>query len=176
MRSASCRLLAACCFLLLSSCAVVDIPYVAYDGGERPRSELALLKGDYYYRKDWLNSYVDAVRFHRVDKYNIENSRAWDEVLVQPGLQTIEVYYSWDMGARMGLAPAIASYAASREALSRSLQFHAEAGKSYAVKAAPVFSGSTGDITSIDYVDFWVEDSDGRVVLSRDEARSQAAP
>lgn len=159
------------CSLLLSACAIIDVPYRAYDGVELPLSQLALVKGDFYYRKDWLNSYVDAVRFQRVDNHPIENSRAWDQVLMQPGLRELEVYYSWDMGARIGLAPALVNYASSRETVSRTLQFRAEPGKSYSVKAEPVFSGNPGDIASLDYVDFWVEDSEGHVVLSREEGR-----
>ncbi|MCB1664829.1 MAG: hypothetical protein H7A05_11250 [Pseudomonadales bacterium] len=158
-------------FLLLISCSVIDIPYPAYDGEGRSRDELALVRGEYYYRKDWLNSYVDAVRVQRVDQRVIENSRAWDEVLMQPGMREIEVYYSWDLGARIGLAPAIANYASNSENLSRTLRFNAEAGKEYAIKAAPVFSASPGDLTTLSYVDFWIEDSRGRVVLTREEGR-----
>lgn len=162
--------------LVLAACVSIETPYRAYDGEERPSSQLALVRGDYYYRKDWLNSYVDAVRFQRVDQHVIENSRAWDEVFMDPGEREVEVYYYWDMGARMGLAPAIANYASSRETVSRILRFYAEPGKIYRVKAAPKLSGSPGDITSLDYVDFWVEDSEGRIVLSRAEGRFQSEP
>lgn len=162
--------------VILNACSVIDTPYRAYDGGEKPRSQLALVQGDFYYRKDWLNSYVDAVRVQRVDDHYIANSRAWDQVLMQPGMRELEVYYSWDMGARMGLAPALASYASSRESVSRTLQFWADPGKTYSVKAEPVFTGNQGDISSLDHVDFWVEDAEGRVVLSREEGRFQSAP
>lgn len=162
--------------LVLVCCAAIETPYRAYEGEERPLSELALVRGDYYYRKDWLNSYVDAVRFQRVDDQVIENSRAWDEVLMSPGEHEVEVYYYWDMGARMGLAPALANYARSRDTVSRILKFNAEPGKRYKVKAAPKLSGSPGDITSLDYVDFWVEDSEGRIVLSRAQGRFQPTP
>lgn len=165
-----------CAALVLTSCVAIETPYRAYDGAEQPLSELALMRGDYYYRKDWLNSYIDAVRFQRVDDRVIENSRAWDEVLMRPGQREIEVYYYWDMGARMGLAPAIANYARTRDTVSRVLTFNAEPGKVYEVKADPKFSGSPGDITSLVYVDFWVEDSEGHIVLSRAEGRFQAQP
>ncbi len=95
---------------------------------------------------------------------------------MSPGEREVEVYYYWDMGARKGLAPAIANYASSRDTVSRTLKFNAEPGKIYEVKAAPKLSGSPGDITSLDYVDFWIEDSDGRIVLSRAQGRFQAAP
>lgn len=169
-------LITVCAALVLVSCVDIETPYRAYDGEERPLSELALLRGDYFYRKDWLNSYIDAVRFQRVDGQVIENSRAWDEVLMSPGEREVEVYYYWDMGARKGLAPALANYASSRDITSRTLKFTAEPGKIYKVKAAPKLSGSPGDITSLDYVDFWVEDSEGRIVLSRAEGRFKATP
>lgn len=162
--------------LVLTSCSVTETPYRAYAGDERPASELALVRGDYFYRKDWLNTYVDAVRFQRIDEHVIENSRAWDEILVSPGEREVEVYYYWDMGARMGLAPAIANYASSRESVSRILKFNAERGKIYEVKAAPKLIGSPGEITSLDHVDFWVEDSEGHIVLSRAEGRFQPLP
>ena len=165
------RLLLLPALLALLACSSVQLPYKAYRGDERPATALALVRGDFFYRKDFLNSYVDAVRFQRVDDHVIENSRAWGEVQMMPGDRELEVYYSWDMGARIGLAPAMVSYASSREAISRTLRFKAEAGKRYAVKAEPVFNGNPGDIGSLVHVDFWVEDDTGRVVLSREEGR-----
>lgn len=156
---------------LLLACSATQPPYKAYDGAERPATALALVRGDFYYRKDFLNSYVDAVRFQRVDDHVIENSRAFEEVLLAPGTRELEVYYSWDMGARIGLAPALVSYASSREAISRTLRLTLEAGRQYAVKAEPVFDGNPGDIGSLQHVDFWVEDDRGRVILSREEGR-----
>ncbi len=161
--------------LLFSHCTSVEMPYKAYAGEPRPASELALVMGDFYYRKDWLNSYVDAVRFFKVDGREIENSRAWEQILLTPGVRELEVYYSWDMGARIGLAPALVSYASNRESISRTLRIQAEAGKTYSVKAEPVFNGDPSDIGSLAHVDFWVEDSEGRVVLSREEGRFRPA-
>ena len=155
--------------MLLTQCASVEVPYKAYAGESRPASELALFSGDFYYRKDWLNSYVDAVRFFKVDGHEIVNSRAWEQILLSPGARELEVYYSWDMGARIGLAPALVSYASNRESISRTLRIEAEAGKTYSVKAEPVFNGDPSDIGSLAHVDFWIEDSDGRVVLSKEE-------
>ncbi len=156
---------------LLLGCSASQPPYKAYEGAERPAAALALVRGDFYYRKDFLNSYVDAVRFQRVDNLVIENSRAFEQVLLAPGTREVEVYYSWDMGARIGLAPALVSYASSREAISRTLRLTVEAGRQYAVKAEPVFDGNPGDIGSLQHVDFWVEDDRGRVILSREEGR-----
>ncbi|MDP1930896.1 MAG: hypothetical protein Q8L60_05520 [Gammaproteobacteria bacterium] len=161
--------------LLISHCTTVETPYKAYAGEPRPASELALVMGDIYYRQDWLNSYVDAVRFFKVDGQEIENSRAWEQILLSPGMRELEVYYSWDMGARIGLAPALVSYASNRESISRTLRIHAEAGKTYSVKAEPVFNGDPSDIGSLAHVDFWVEDSEGRVVLSKEEGRFRPA-
>jgi hypothetical protein len=169
------RLLLLPLLLTLLACSAVQIPYKAYVGAERPATALALVRGDFFYRKDFLNSYVDAVRFQRVDDQVIENSRAWGEVQMMPGARELEVYYSWDMGARIGLAPAMVSYASSREAISRTLRFNVEAGRQYAVKAQPVFNGNPGDIGSLVHVDFWVEDDRGRVVLSREEGRYKPA-
>lgn len=160
-----------CVAAVLSGCITAETPYKGYAGDIRPASELALVKGDYFYRKDWLNSYVDAVRFLRIDGDQIENSRAYDEVFLSPGMRELQVYYSWDMGARKGLAPALVSYASSRETTSRVLHIRAEAGKVYSVKASPVFDGDPGDIGSLTHVDFWVEDSEGHIVLSKEEGR-----
>ena len=173
--SGSRRLLLLPLLLALLACSSVQLPYKAYRGDERPATALALVRGDFFYRKDFLNSYVDAVRVQRVDDHIIENSRAWGEVQMMPGDRELEVYYSWDMGARIGLAPALVSYASSREAISRTLRFNVEAGRQYAVKAEPVFNGNPGDIGSLVHVDFWVEDDRGRVVLSREEGRYKPA-
>lgn len=159
--------------LFLTSCSSVQVPYKAYRGEARPMAEVARVKGDVFYRQDWLNSYVDAVRFYQVDGRQIENSRAYEEILLLPGMREIDVYYSWDMGARIGLAPALVSYAANREATSRTLRLQIQAGRTYSVKAEPVFNGDPGDMDSLAYVDFWVEDDTGRVVLSREEGRTR---
>ncbi|MGH8463214.1 MAG: hypothetical protein ACRER5_03645 [Pseudomonas sp.] len=167
---------AAALILLLASCSSVQVPYKAYRGEARPMAEVARVKGDVFYRQDWLNSYVDAVRFYQVDGRQIENSRAYQEILLLPGMREIDVYYSWDMGARIGLAPALVSYAANRDATSRTLRLQIQAGRTYSVKAEPVFNGPPGDIDSLAYVDFWVEDDTGRIVLSREEGRASPSP
>jgi len=160
--------------LFLTSCASVQVPYKAYRGEARTLAELARMKGEVFYRQDWLNSYVDAVRFYRVDGRQIDNSRAYEEILLLPGMREIDVYYSWDMGARIGLAPALVNYAATRDTTSRTLRLQMQAGRTYSVKAEPVFNGNPGDIESLSYVDFWVEDDTGRIVLSREEGRAGA--
>ncbi len=164
-----------CSFTILSCCTSTALPYNSYRGEVRPATELALVKGDNFYRQDWLNSYADAVRFLSVDGREVENSRAHKEIFLIPGQRELEVYYSWDMGARIGLAPALVSYAAHRDSISRTLRLNAEAGRTYSVKAEPVFNGDPSDITALAYVDFWVEDDRGRVVLSKEEGRYRPA-
>lgn len=164
-----------CSLAILSCCTSTEPPYKAYGGESRPSTELALVKGDYFYRQDWLNSYADAVRFLSVDGREVMNSRAHKEILLSPGQRELEVYYSWDMGARVGLAPALVSYAAHRDSVSRKLSLNAEAGRTYSVKAEPVFNGNPSDIMALAYVDFWVEDDRGRIVLSKEEGRYRPA-
>lgn len=149
---------------ILQACASAREPFKAYAGDVLPQSELALVSGDVFYRKDWLNSYVDTVRFLRVDGQTIDHSRAYDEVYLAPGDRELEVYYSWDMGTRIGLAPAMVSYAEAHDLISGVLHLEVRAGESYIVKMKPVFSGPATDISALNYVDFWVEDSTGRVV------------
>ncbi|MES3007419.1 MAG: hypothetical protein V4751_06575 [Pseudomonadota bacterium] len=164
-----------CSFTILSCCTSTEPPYKSYRGEARPATELALVKGDNFYRQDWLNSYADAVRFLSVDGREVENSRAHKEIFLIPGQRELEVYYSWDMGARIGLAPALVSYAAHRDSISRTLRLNAEAGRTYSVKAEPVFNGDPSNITALAYVDFWVEDDQGRIVLSKEEGRYRPA-
>jgi hypothetical protein len=149
---------------LLQACASVREPFKAYAGDILPESELALVSGDVFYRKDWLNSYVDTVRFLRVDGQEIDNSRAYDEIHLAPGDRELEVYYSWDMGTRIGLAPAMVSYAETHDLISGVLHLEVRAGEKYTVKMKPVFSGQATDIRALNYVDFWVEDATGRIV------------
>lgn len=162
-----------CSFTILACCTSIELPYKAYRGEVRPATELALVQGDNFYRQDWLNSYADAVRFLSVDGREVNNSRAHKQILLSPGERELEVYYSWDMGARIGLAPALVSYAAHRDSVSRTLSLNAEAGRVYSVKAEPVFNGNPSNINSLAYVDFWVEDDLGRIVLSKEEGRFQ---
>lgn len=131
---------------ILHACASVREPFKAYAGDMLPPSEVALVSGDVFYRRDWLNSYVDTVRFLRIDGQTIDNSRAHNEVYLAPGERELEVYYSWDMGTRIGLAPAMVSYAESHELISGVLHLEVRAGERYIVKMKPVFSGEATDI------------------------------
>jgi len=156
--------------LLLSAvaagCGAVG-PYRAYSGDRLPVNAVATLEGSQYLRQDWLNRYIDAVRFAQVDGEAIINSVEHERVEIKPGAHEIAVYFYWDMGSARGLAPALVSYAAARESLSRILRFEAVAGEVYRVMAEPQFSSDRQDITTLSHVDFWVEDSNGAAVVSR---------
>lgn len=120
-------------FVLLLSVVAVGCgavgPYQAYSGDRLPANAVATLEGSQYLRQDWLNRYIDAVRFAQVDGEAIVNSVEHERVEIKPGAHEIAVYFYWDMGSARGLAPALVSYAAARESLSRILRFEAVAGE-----------------------------------------------
>jgi hypothetical protein len=43
----------------------------------------------------------------------------------------------------------------------------------YSVKAKPFFTGDDEDITSLSHVDFWIEDQNGIVIVSKEAGRYQ---
>ena len=147
--------------------------YRAYPGEQRPAMQVATLEGAQFMRQDWLNRYVDAVRFSQVDDYMIDNSVAFSSIEVEPGYHDVTVYFYWDMGTARGLAPALVSYAASQDTLSRTLRFNAMAGEVYRVMAEPHFDDERQDITTLAYVNFWIEDASGNEIVSRAEGRYQ---
>ena len=114
--------------------------YQACSGDRLTANAVAILEGSQYLRQDWLNRYTDAVRFAQVDGEAPVNSVEHERVEIKPGAHEIAVYFYWDMGSARGLAPALVSYAAARESLSRILRFEAEAGEVYRVMAEPKFS------------------------------------
>jgi len=165
----------ALCFLLVSillaACAS-STAYQAYPGPARPASQVAVLVGQQYLRNDWLNRYVDAVRFSHVDGEPIERSQNYSRVEITPGEHSVTVYFYWDMGSQRGLAPALVQYASSRQTLSRTLSFQTRPGVQYTVMAEPVFTeAGQRDITNLAYVDFWVMDERGNQVLDREHGR-----
>lgn len=139
----------------------------AYNGDARSELQVAQIRGESYLRQDWLNRYVDSVRFARVDDFPIEESIVYNRVEVTPGFHDIRVYFYWDLGTQRGLAQALVQYASTQESLSRTLRFNALAGQNYTVRAEPVFEEGRRDITNISHVNFWVEDSRGNVVVSK---------
>ncbi len=152
----------------LTAC-VGGTAYRLYEGDPRPSSSVAVLEGAQFLRQDWLNRYVDSVRFSSVDEVMVDNNVAYNRIEIEPGVHDIHVYFYWDMGTARGLAPALVSYAASRDTLSRTLRFEARAGQVYRVMAEPHFSSERQDITSLSHVDFWIEDEYGNEVVSRRE-------
>jgi len=145
--------------------------YRAYDGAARSNLQVAQIRGESYLRQDWLNRYVDSVRFARVDNFMIEESDVYNRLEVTPGFHDIKVYFYWDLGTQRGLAQALVQYTSTQESLSRSLRFNALAGETYTVRAEPVFEEGRRDITNISHVNFWVEDSRGRMVVSKEAGR-----
>ena len=157
--------------VLLTSCASGGRVYKAYLGELRQPMQLSVLQGVKMIRTDWINRYIDAVRFTKVDDIPIENSDDFGAIEITPGFHDITVYFSWDLGTQRGLAPALVDYAASRETISRTLRFNARAGETYLVKAEPFFNDSYHDITTLSHVDFWVVDEDGYEIVSQEAGR-----
>lgn len=156
--------------LLLGGCLSGSV-YQVYEGEPLSPMQVSTLEGAQFLRQDWLNRYVDAVRFSRVDDTPIDNSVAYNRLEVEPGFHDVTVYFYWDMGSVRGLAPALVSYAATRETLSRTLRFNARAGETYQVMAEPHFTAERQDITTLSHVDFWVVDSNGNEIVSREAGR-----
>lgn len=161
---------------LLTGCAHVSDAFKAYEGEPLAPKELATVVGDGYVRRDFLNRFVDRVRFFAVNGRPIENSERFNAIQLTPGVHDITVYFSWDTGSLRGLAPAMVDYAASRPTISRTLNLPAFPGRTYHVRAEPVFGNQRQDITTLEYVDFWVVDDRGRTVVSREAGRYVAAP
>ncbi len=86
--------------LLLSAvvigCGAVGT-YQAYSGDRLTANAVAILEGSQYLRQDWLNRYIDAVRFAQVDGEVIVNSVEHKRVEIKPGAHEIAVYFCWDM-------------------------------------------------------------------------------
>lgn len=156
--------------LSLTACLSGSV-YQVYEGDRRSSLQVAMLEGSQFLRQDWLNRYIDAVRFSHVDGVEIDNSVAYRQLEIEPGYHDIDVYFYWDMGSARGLAPALVSYAASRDTLSRRLRFNALASKRYTVMAEPHFNSERQDVTTLSHVDFWVEDEAGNEIVSRDQGR-----
>lgn len=160
-----------CAGLLTLSACSVNGTFQAYTGEARPALQVAEISGETYLRQDWLNRYVDSVRFSQIDDIQVDDRAAYNSVEVTPGFHDIQVYFYWDLGNQRGLAQALVQYATTRESLTRVLRFNALAGEKYTVKAEPVFQEGRREITNMSHVNFWVEDSRGNVVVSRESGR-----
>ena len=157
--------------LLLTACLGAALPFKAYIGEQRDSHRLALFEGEVYTRNVWINRYQDSVRFYSVDDNTISMSENYASIQVEPGFHDIRVYFSWDMGSERGLAPALVNYAASRETTSRTPRLNALAGSVYRVRGEPVFEGDGRDITSLAYVNFWIEDDRGNIIVSKEDGK-----
>ncbi|PCJ27319.1 MAG: hypothetical protein COA96_03805 [SAR86 cluster bacterium] len=157
--------------LALSACSSISIPYKAYLGDPRQDMQLATVEGASFSRLEYINRYIDTVRFMTVDDIPISNSDRHESIQITPGFHELRVYFSWDMGSQRGLAPAMVDYARTRDHISRTLRFNARAGELYIVKAEPTFSARYKDITTLSHVDFWVEDQAGNEIVSKEEGR-----
>ena len=73
--------------------------YQTNSGDRLPANAVAILEGSQYLRQDWLNRYIDAVRFAQVDGEAIVNSVEHERVKIKPGDHKIAVYFYWDMGS-----------------------------------------------------------------------------
>lgn len=157
--------------IALVACTVSSVAYKAYIGEVRQDLALSVLQGASFARQELLNRYVDFVRFSSVDEIPIDNSERYSAIQITPGYHDVKVYFSWDLGSQRGLAPALVNYAASRATTSRTLRFNARAGELYTVRAQPVFNDARRDITTLTYVDFWIVDSAGNEIVTREEGR-----
>ena len=158
--------------LALSACAA-GAPYKAYFGDPRQDMQLATVQGGSFIRVDMLNRYLDTIRFIEVDGIPVTNSDQHRSIQIRPGFHDIKVYFSWDLGSQRGLAPAMVDYSKNRENISRTLRFNARAGESYSVMATPMFDDSRHNISSLSYVDFWVENDEGVEIFSKEAGRYQ---
>lgn len=157
--------------VLVTACSTNVGVYKAYTGNPKEELQVARINGAQIVRTDWINRYVDVVRFLTVDDKPIENPEEFNAVQIDPGYHDLKVYFSWDMGSQRGLAPALVNYASNRDTMSRTLRFNALSGERYTVHAEPVFTPDGNSVTDLLYVDFWIEDREGNEVVSRESGR-----
>jgi hypothetical protein len=169
-------LLLVCGSVTVAGCVDIALPYKAYLGEARQDLQLSTLAGSSYQRVDLINRYVDNVRFMSVDDIAIQNSQQYHSIQITPGYHEVRVYFSWDLGSRRGLAPAMVDYARTRDHISRTLSFNARAGESYAVNAQPFFSSPSRNITTLSHVDFWVVDANGTEIVTPEQGRYSPIP
>jgi hypothetical protein len=165
------RFMLVAALLMFSACNSSGIAYKAYLGEVRDDIQLSVLQGGQMVRSDWINRYIDAVRFSQVDETPIQNSNDHEAIQIAPGFHEIRVYFAWDLGSQRGLAPALVNYISTQPNLSRTLRFNARAGEIYSVQAEPVFRDEVQDITTLSHVDFWVVDGNGNHVVSQEDGR-----
>ena len=65
------------------------------------------------------------MRFAPVDRKDIVNSAEYEPIEIKSGSHETAVYFFWEMGSASALDPALVSFAAARESMSRTLRFEA---------------------------------------------------
>ena len=80
------------------------------------------------------------MRFAQVDRKVTVNSVEHGPIEIKSGSDEVAVYFGWEMRSARGLAPALFSYAAAKESISRTLRFEALAGEVCQVVDGPQFS------------------------------------
>lgn len=86
--------------VVIGCCAVGA--YQACSGDRLTANAVAILEGSQYLRQDWLNRYIDAVRFAQVDGEAPVNSVEHEHVEIKPGAHEFAVYFYWDIGSAPG--------------------------------------------------------------------------
>ena len=79
------------------------------------------------------------MRFAQVDRSVTVNSVEHGPIESKLGSDEVAVYFGWEMSSARGLAPALVSYAAAKEFMSRTLRFEALAGEVCQVMEGPQF-------------------------------------
>ena len=80
------------------------------------------------------------MRFAQVDRKVTVNSVEHEPIEIKSGSDEVAVYFGWEICCARCLAPALFSYAAAKEFLSRTLRFDALAGEVCQVMEGPQFS------------------------------------
>lgn len=80
------------------------------------------------------------MRFAQVDRKVIVKSAEHGPCKIKSGSHEAAVYFCWEIGNASGLAPALVSFAAARESVSRTPRFEALVVEVYRVMAKTEFS------------------------------------
>ena len=124
------------------------------------------LEGPQHLHQDWVNRYIDVMRFALVDRNVIVDNAEHEPIKIISGSHETAVYFCREMGSARGLAAALVAYAAARESMSRTLRFEPSAGEVFRAMAEPKFSFFRQDVTTLSHVNLWVEDLNGSASVS----------
>ena len=82
-------------FLLsLVSCSAVG-PYRAYSVDQLSAYSVTTLEGSQYLHQDWVNHYVDVMRFAPVNRKVIVDSAEYEPLKIKSGSHETAVYFCW---------------------------------------------------------------------------------